>query len=157
MTLNLLTAPPVSSSMSTLAKLEAARRKGTLDLDFARKMMLTWEGAPESYINDCNHNENDLLRFAIKGFKLSDNETKMQIIPIVTFAMVLAILDKDPTVGINWMKGNRLSFLSIPNFKCNIYEDISLLCEKGKLVGFDEKDIRVFELLAEKLKPLDGM
>jgi hypothetical protein len=140
-----------------LAAIEAWRRKGTLDLDFARKMILAWEGAPESKLDKCSHSENDLLRWAIRGYKLTDSETKMQIMPVVTLAMVLAILDEDPIVGMKWMKGNRLSFFSIPGFKCQVYEDIKLLCEKGEEAGFDENDMRVFELLAEKLKPLEGM
>jgi len=157
MTIGLLTAPPISSSMSTLAKIEAARRKGTLDLDFSRKVLLAWEGASEGSLKDCEYSENELLKRTIRMFKLGSDSIKHQVMPIITLAMVMAILDEDPLACVDWMKGNRLTFFSIPNFKCHVYEDMQMLCKKGKDIGFTENDIRVFELLVEKLKPLSKM
>jgi hypothetical protein len=60
-------------------------------------------------------------------------------------------------VALNWMKGNRLSFFSIPGFKSEIYEDMTKLCREGERFGYTKHDIRMFELLLEKLEPLEGM
>ncbi|KAG7349641.1 FAD-dependent pyridine nucleotide-disulfide oxidoreductase [Nitzschia inconspicua] len=157
MTLNLLTAPPVSSSMSTMGKLEAARRKGTLDLEFTNHLFQIWKGTPESNAVDGKASENDLLRWAIRGYKLSDSDSREKVKPLVTLAMFVAILDKDPMVAMKWMKGNRLIFFSIPGFKGGIYENLLLLQENGKTLGFLENDVKVFEALAEKLQCLKGM
>ena len=156
MTLNLLTAPPISSSMSKIAKLESARQKGTLDLDFARKLYKVSNGSPESPADD-KISDNDILRWAIRGYKLSDTDTREKVKPIITLAMFIAILDKDPMVAIKWMKGNRLTMFSIPGFKGRCYEQMLLVCEKGKSLGFSENDIRTFEMIADKLEPLKGM
>jgi hypothetical protein len=157
LTLNLLTAPPISSSMSMIAKIEAARHQGTLDLDFARQLFHAYHVVSESSPSDDKKTDNDVLRWAIRGYKLSDLDAREKVKPLVTLAMFIAVLDKDPTVAINWMKSNRLTFFSIPGFKGHTYEHMLLLCEKGRSLGFSENDIRVFNMLAGKLKPLEGM
>jgi hypothetical protein len=157
MTLNLLTAPPVSSSMSILGKIEAARRNGSLDLEFGRRLYQIWKGAPESSVLDGKVSENDILQWAIRGYKLSDIDSCESVKPLITLAMFVAILDKDPMVAMDWMKSNRLTFFSVPGFKGHIYENLILLQEKGKAIGFGDADIKVFEVLAEKLKSLEGM
>ncbi len=158
MSINLLFAPPISSSMSSIAKIEAARRNGTLDLEFARRLYNSRTAAPETgIVPDHATSDNDILRWAIRGVKLSGDETREKLKPVVTLAMFIAILDKDPMVAINWMKGNRLTFFSIPNFKGHCYEQISLLSSTGKSLGFSDNDITVFKMLAEKLKPIEGM
>jgi hypothetical protein len=157
MTLNLLTAPPISSSMSSLAKLEAARRNGTLDYAFARRLLLASEDGQECPPSDSKYSENQLLKETIHGYTISSAGIMDHIRPIVTLGMFFGILDEDPMVAYNWMKTNRLSFLSIPGFKCQIYEDITLLYEKGKALGYTDNDIRMFKVLAEKLEPLKGM
>jgi hypothetical protein len=155
--LNLLTAPPISSSMSTIAKIEAARRMGTLDLEFAGRLFQVWKESPESSARDDGLAENNLLRWAIAPCKLSDNDGRQKVKPVITLAMILAIVDEEPMAVMNWMKANRLSFFSIPGFKGRIYENLILLQEKGKAVGFSDADIKVVEMLAKKLKPLAGM
>lgn len=157
MTLNLLTAPPISSSMATLAKLEAARSKRTLDLEFARRLVLVSEGASEENVLDLEHSENDTLRALVRGLKLTGKLDTEPLKPIVTLAVVLAIMDNDPMVGYQWMKGNRLTFLSIPGYKSNVYEDMKQLCEEGDRMGFSKNELQMFELLAAKLKPLEGL
>lgn len=157
MTLNLLTAPPVSSSLSTMAKLEAARRKGTLDLEFTKRLYQIGKGTPESSTKYDQTTENDLLRWAIRGYVLSGDDRREKVKPLITLAMFVAILDKDPMVAMKWMKSNRLTFFSIPGFKGRIYENMMLLQEKAKSIGFSVNDIKVFGELAEKLECLKGM
>ena len=55
------------------------------------------------------------------------------------------------------MKENRLSFLSIPGFKCEVYENMNTFLSKGKAVGFTDGELRMIELLRNKLEPLKGM
>jgi hypothetical protein len=157
MTLNLLTAPPISSSMSTIARIEAARKKGTLDLKFAARLYHVSRGSTESSGADDEPTENDLLQWAIPGYKLSDEDCRQKVKPIITLAVFVAILDEDPMVAMKWMKSNRLTFFSIPGFKGRIYENLILLQEKGKDIGFSDTDVKVFEMLADKLKTLEGM
>jgi hypothetical protein len=157
MTLNLLTAPPISSSMSSLAKIEAARRMGTLNLEFARRLFEVSKETPESSAKDDEPTENDLLRWAITPYKFSEQDGRQSVKPLITLAMFVAILDEDPIVAMNWMKANRLTFFSIPGFKGRIYENLILLQDRGKDVGFTDTDMKVFEMLAEKLKSLEGM
>jgi len=149
MTLKLLFAPPISFSMSALAKIEAGRRKGTLDLDFARRLALASEEDKQE--DNKEFTENDLLNLLIRAWKGSSFQ------PMINLAIIFAILDQDPMFGINWAKQNRLSFLSIPNFKCETCNDLRMLRSKGQSLGIPENDIRMLELLSERLKPLEGM
>mmetsp|Transcript_61241 Transcript_61241/g.181118 ORF Transcript_61241/g.181118 Transcript_61241/m.181118 type:complete len:514 (-) Transcript_61241:103-1644(-) len=151
MCLFLLYAPPVSISLSVLAKLESARRQGTLDLDFGRKLL----SARSPVQNGNVPSDNDVLRQLVRGFKFK-GDTPSQLISIVTLAISLALIDEDPMVGYEWMKANRLSFFSIPGFKSGIVKDLAKLARDGTKLGFTEGDIRVFDLLQEKLKPLEG-
>lgn len=156
MTLSVLTAPPISSSMSLLAKLEAARRKGTLDLDFGRRLVLALEGFSEECFLESKHSENDILRILVRGLILGES-ARGQLKAIINLATFIALLDDDPMVAYQWMKGNRLCFLSIPGFKCEVFEDMMTLCEKGERLGFSSSEIAKFKLLAGKLNPLEGM
>ena len=148
MRLFLLFAPPVSISMSVLAKFESARRQGKLDLDFGKKVLRT--GA---VINGDEPSENDILRHLIRGFKLSGDVPSL-LVSLSTLAVFFSLVDKDPMVGYKWMKANRLSFFSIPGFKSGIVDDLSALSTQGKMLGFKEDEIEMFTLLHEKLLPL---
>jgi len=151
MTLNQLFFPPISYSMSTLAKIEATRRKGTLDIDFMKQLALTW-GEEKLEQNECT--ENDLLKMLL----LPTDLTKNLFQPLIVQAIVFAILDRDPMVAINWMKQNRLSFLcTLPGFKCETCDHVRLICSKAKSIGLSESDVRMLEMVGEKIKPLEGM
>lgn len=151
MTLNQLFLPPISLSMSTLAKIEATRRKGTLDIDFMKQLALTW-GEEKLEQNECT--ENDLLKMLLKPTDLFNNLFQ----PMISQAIIFAILDRDPMVFINWMKQNRLSFLcTVPGFKCETCDHVRLICSKAKFIGLSENDVRMLEMVGEKIKPLEGM
>jgi hypothetical protein len=160
LTLTLLVAPPISQSMSNIAKIEAARRKGTLDLDFGRQLLAaseTNDTAEETNLAD-KYSENDVLRALIVGYKLKTGGKLAPLDPIFTLASFFAILDADPMTAYDWQKGSRLQFLSIPGFKIQIYEDVLELARKGKQeLGYTDEKVRTFEMLADKLKPLEGM
>ena len=51
--------------------------------------------------------------------------------PFINLAIFIAMLDKDPMVGYNWLKSNRLSVFSIPGFKGHIVEDMETIVTKG--------------------------
>jgi len=148
MRLSLLFAPPVSISMSVLAKLESARRQGKLDLDFGNKLLRTG-----SVLNGDVPSENDVLRHLVRSFKL-EGDVPSLMVSLSTLAVFFSLVDKDPMVGYEWMKANRLSFFSIPGFKSGILNDLSRLSAGGETLGFREDEIEMFTILHEKLLPL---
>ena len=102
--------------------------------------------------NDKNFTtENNLLNALIRPFSFSSFQ------PMINLATIFEILYQDPMVGTNWMKQNRLSTLSIPGFKCETCDDLRMLRSKGNSLGLLKNDIRMLEVLSEKLKPLEGM
>ena len=85
-----------------------------------------------------------------------DSDITVMFEPIITLGLFLAIIDPDPMVGYNWMKSNRLSFLSIPGFKSGLLEDLDAIVEKGKVLGYPAGKLRMIKKMAEKLEPLGG-
>jgi hypothetical protein len=149
MNLDLLFAPPVTFSMSCLAKIEAARVKGTLNTDAMRRLALAL-GEEKSEGRDFT--DDDLLKILIQRANF-DNVHYTTI----TLAMLFAIVDRDPMVPYKWMKENRLSLLSIPGAKAESCDDVRMLRSKGTKLGLTEKDARMLEILGKLIKPLEGM
>jgi len=147
-TLELLYAPPISISMSCIAKVECARKAGTLDLEFGRKLL-----------EDDKASANDVIRVLIRGLAgLGENRSFLdEMRPTITQAMFMALLDKDPMVGLNWNKSNRLSMLSIPGAKASAVEDLELILKKGKALGCTPDELELLRKVAEKLEPIRGM
>jgi len=141
MTLNLLVTGPRTFSMSLLAKVEAGRRKKTLDLDFLRRFLNANEGS---------WTENSILRGAIQPLSPA-----FPYRPITNLAILLAALDDDPLVALDWMKQNRLCTLSVPGAKITSYADIRMLNAKGKTLGLSEPDLHMLEVLGDKLQAIE--
>lgn len=160
MNLNLLYAPPVSMSYSSLAFLEAARSKGTLDTGFAMELHRALEGKDGALRREAPITAQDTEKALGSLFRAlaetSGGELGKQFRPIVNLALFLCVADEDITVGHTWMKQNRLSFLSIPGFKCGVYENIGLILKEGKALGFSEGELSVMALMRDRLKPLEG-
>jgi hypothetical protein len=56
----------------------------------------------------------------------------------------------------DWLsKGNRVSEYSWVS-KFRSVENLRLMVDKAKLIGYSDGDVRAFELLSEKLSPLRG-
>ena len=70
--------------------------------------------------------------------------------------MFLALASSDPMDAYDWLKKNRLTFLSIPGFRCGVYEDVGTLLEKAKDFEYSQGEIHMLGLLHAKLKPLEG-
>lgn len=146
MRLFLLFAPPVSISPSILAKLEASRKKGTMDLEFGAELLRS----RSMLINGDIPSENDILLNLIRPFEL-DGEVPGLLRSLSTLAIFFAVVDKDPMAGYEWMRSNRLSFFSIPGFKSGLVADLTKVVEDGNKLGFTENEIAMFELLRGKL------
>jgi len=147
--LDLLFAPPVTFSMSCVAKLEAGRVKGTLNTDAMRRLALAF-GKEKPEGNDFT--DDALLKILIKRLNIDDLHYST-----ITQALLLAILDKEPVVGLRWMKENRLSLLSIPGMKAESCDHVRMLRSKGTKVGLTEDDVRMLEVLGDVLTPIEGM
>lgn len=151
--LNLLYAPPVSVSMSSIAYLEAARLSGTLDIQFGKQLLLAAKGSLAE--GSCAHiSEDEVLRELIKPLMLIERDDSSRFRSIVTNAMFLAIANSDPMVAYSWLRHNRLSFYSVPGFRSGIYGQLSDLVEKGKKLGFTEAELSMFAMVRDKLEPL---
>ena len=154
----LLFPPPISLSHSVIAYLEAAKRKGTLDVVFAKKLfeIMSEDTTTEDVSSD------EILKQIIRPFMIG-NQIDPQVKKNTTFASMtnlaifFAVADKDSTVAYKWMKSNRLSFLSIPGYKSKIYESLCTMVSKAASLEFSERKVKMVTLLRDKLKPLEGM
>jgi NAD(P)-binding Rossmann-like domain len=156
MQLLLLSAPPIPISMASLAVLESRRREGKLDLEFGRKLLACCSD------NQVEISEEDMLRELITGYSVqSDDDSTAypshQLQPRKALAYFLAIFDKDPTVGLQWLRSNRLSFFSVPGFRGKVYERTLMMINKHKVLGISETEKKLLSIVAEKLEPLAGM
>lgn len=150
MTLDLLFAPPISISMSCLAKLEGSLQQGTLDIEFGRKLLGN-DGASANKILG------ELIRSSGIGREGSSDVSFLdELRSTITQAKFLALLDKDPMVGYQWLKSNRLSMMSVPGFKGRFVEDLELIVKKGKALGSPVDQLETIQKIAEKLEPLRG-
>lgn len=165
--LKLLYAPPVSLSLSCLAKLESALAQGTLDVAFGRRVL-----------GDDTASGNDVLRglirsldtdlnteFAASGGGETDDDPSAaegrnflrDLQASITRSTFVALLDEDPLVGYEWFKQNRLSMIGIPGFPTNLVEDIEMVADKAKELGAPDADVARLRMVVEKLEPLRGI
>ena len=159
MNLPLLFAPPVPVSMSCLAMLEASRRDGALDLDFGRKMLVeSGVVSAGAAAVDGSLTENEVLRRLVVPYGISgkSQESKRNpLLPLVTLSVIFCLLK--PDVAHQWLRRNRLSPFSIPGFKGLVYERTCKLAEQYKTYDFTDAEGKMFEIMADRLKPLEGM
>ena len=148
----LLSAPPISMSMSSIAYLEASRLRGSLDEDFAKQLYMA---IAEEKEDRHEVSMNEILKAIVRPFDLVGNHGDLR--SIINLAVFLSIANVDPMISYKWMKNNRLQFLSIPFFKCRIYEHVSTMIHKGKIMGFSDATVNMLRLLQTKLEPLQGM
>ena len=146
MTLQLLLMGPRTFSMSLLAKLEVGRRKQSLNFDSLRDLVHRKEPSQKQWT------ENEILNAAIRPLIESAPYR-----PIITLAIIVASLDQNPLATIDWMKQNRLCFLSVSGSRTKSYEDIQMLCAKGLSLGLSESEVSMLQVLGEKLLPLKGL
>lgn len=153
----LLFAPPISLSMSCLAKLESARREGTMDIEFGRKLLMIKSNNCELELrSDENHlTENDILKSLLCGFYVGGDKNAM-LQTIINLAMFIALVDNDPMVGYKWLTVNRLSMLAVPGFKCGIYDDLNEMVVKREVLGLSNCESEMLTLLSNRLSLLEG-
>merc|ERR1712157_582273 len=100
---------------------------------------------------------NKILGELIKSMRIGEAKTFLEELrSTITQAMFIALLDKDPEVGYEFLKSNRLSMMSIPGFKGRFVEDLELIVEKGKRLGAPSDQLEMIQKVAEKLEPLRG-
>ena len=149
MTLDLLYAPPISISMSCVAKLESATKKGTLNVALGRALLNNDAATP-----------NEILRQLIRGLGIQSTDATPGFLDgmrsAITQASFLALLDADPMVGYRWLKANRLSMFSVPGFKGSVVEDMEAIVAKGRILGAPPAQLNIIRKIAEHLEPLRG-
>jgi len=151
--------PPISISLSSIAYLEAARKKGRLDIEFARKVYRALMSEDDKGIKK-DASIDDILKCVIQPFEFNadiDPNAPTKFYSIVNLASFLAIADSDCTIVYKWLKGNRLSFVSIPKFQTHIYDQLCSMVSKSSVFGFSKSKLEQVTLLRDKLEPLKGM
>lgn len=150
----ILFAPPVPISMSCLAKLEADLEKGKLDLEFGRKLLVE-SGA---VTGGGKLSGNEVLRRLICGMDdITPDDHRGEVLSLKVFAVYMALLNKDPLESIKWCRRNRLDFLTVPFYKCEVYEYMRKMAADYNGLGFTQVEAKQFSMLADRLKPLEGM
>lgn len=144
--LAMLDLPPVTVSMAMLAKLESARRSSTLALTFGRDLVRALEQ------ENASPTEEEILKLGLKRFAPGPDDT----LPLRNAALFIALLNDDPKVGLNWLKANRLSMLSVPGVKAGYYEVVTGMIAKQDALGYSPALKRMLPLLQERLKGLEG-
>merc|ERR1712176_968711 len=107
MNLNLLYAPPVSASMSCLGFLEAARKKETLDANFAIELQHALEGTV--YNKEVATTAEDIekaLGVLVKAVLIDSKNPEFAA--ITNLGLFLCLADKEVSVGHEWMKKKSL-------------------------------------------------
>ena len=138
--------------MSCLAKLESAYQQGTLDTEFGRTILKN-DGASANKVL-CDLIQSVGVGSAVDGRSKSTFLQDMK--STITQAMFIALLDKHPMVGYQWLQSNRLSEMRIPGFKGRFVEDLELIVEKGKHLGAPSDQLEMIQKVVKKLEPLRG-
>ncbi|KAL7550342.1 hypothetical protein ACHAWF_013584 [Thalassiosira exigua] len=106
----LLLTPPVPICMSMAALLESRFLKGKLNLD-----------------DDASLSDREVLDQLIRGYNLEtginqEGDARKLIGTLITMGMFCVLVNEDCTVAYKWLKSNRLSMLTVPGNKLQIYE-----------------------------------
>jgi len=156
--LSTISTPPAGLGMSALAYLESARKKGTLDIEFGRKLLQDKEASGEDILKEM------IRPIAITDFTcnfhlspLKGEALKNEVAPIVFPPLVLTLGHKDVWKAFRWMKRNRLSPFNIPGYKSGMWANLKKMLEKKDLLGLSEIEETRLRLIVDKLKPLKNM
>merc|ERR1712032_1752737 len=128
------------------AKLESARRSGTLALDFGRDLFQAMEQKSAS------PTEEEILKLGLKRFAPGPDDT----LPLRNAALFIALLNDDPNVGLKWLKANRLCMLSVPGVKAGYYEVVTGMIAKQDSLGYSAAVKSMLPILQEQLKVIEG-
>jgi hypothetical protein len=164
MTLFPILPPPIPLSGAMLARIETSRRNGTCDLEFGQALLGSPnESPPLDYPTTTASSSSPAPRDAaamwtklIRPYIFASPDPKAHLDVHRNLAAFLALLDKDPTVGANWLsKGNRLSVYTWVE-KLRAYENAHLMMDHAKTIGYSDDEVRTLQLLADRLAPLQG-
>ena len=156
LTLTAVFAPPIPLSGATIAWVEAARRKGTLDLDFARRLVGLEGSDNRNHNNSAAPSEDQVLRDLLQSYN-PGGDAYHQLVPLRNLAVLLAIGDRDPREAAAWFtKNNRLSIYHWMA-KLSTVENLEAMADPNRDMGFSDRERAMFGQLLEKLEPLRGM
>jgi hypothetical protein len=168
MTLFPILPPPIPLSGAMLARIETSRRNGTCDLEWGQALLgspnpsppLDHPTAPASSSSSpapSSHTSAAAMwTKLIRPYIFASPDPKAHLDVHRNLAAFLALLDKDPAVGANWLsKGNRLSVYSWVE-KLRAYENVHLMMDHAKTIGYSDDEVRTLQLFADRLAPLQG-
>ena len=155
LTLTAVFAPPIPLSGAAIAWVEASRRKGSLDLEFARRLVRL-DGSDNHNKNDAVISEGEVLRDLLLSYN-PGGDAFHQLVPLRNLAVLLAIGDRDPRLAAEWFtKNNRLSIYHWLA-KLSTVENLEAMADPNRAMGFSGHDRALFRQLLEKLQPLRGL
>jgi hypothetical protein len=161
MTLFPILPPPIPLSGAMLAAVETSRRNGTLDAELGNTILSHRQPSdldPKLSPSHATPTHTAIWKKMIRPYLVlgGSPDAKGHFDVHWNLAAFLAMLDKDPTVGADWLsKGNRLSIYSWIQ-KLRSYENVHLMIDQAKAIGYTEDEVRTLQLLADKLAPLQG-
>jgi hypothetical protein len=165
MTLFPLLPPPIPLSGAMLARIETSRRYGTCDLVLGQACLGTQNPSPPldpatapspTPSRAGGGGAAAVWKEMIRPYIFASPDPKAHLDVHWNLAAFLALLDKDPAVGANWLsKGNRLSIYTWIE-KLQAHENVHLMVGQAGPIGYSDGEVRTLQLLADKLAPLKG-
>jgi hypothetical protein len=167
MTLFPILPPPIPLSGAMLARIETSRRNGTCDLELGQALLgsptpsppLDHPTTPASSSSPAPSSHTGAATVwtkLIRPYIFASPDPKAHLDVHRNLSAFLALLDKDPAVGANWLsKGNRLSVYTWVE-KLRAYENVHLMMDHAKTIGYSDDEVRTLQLLADQLTPLRG-
>lgn len=104
----------------------------------------------------CDISDSKMMNLAMAGYN-TGTHVKAELLPSRNLAVFLSLFSSVPIEGLQWLQSNRLSLLSVPGKKCHIFEDLNDMINQQSQFRFTDSEIKMFRMLSERLKPLEGM
>ena len=135
--------PPASLPSCAIAYLEAAARRGTLDLEFGRNL-----------VEDADLEPWQVLQRLFHPWPAMNRGCKEQVAPILNLALFFAVADRDCLEVLRWFRGNKLSLFSTLYYRSNMWNALNAMAGKRDVLRLTAWEERVVRKLIVKLEPI---
>ena len=148
LTLAAVFAPPIPLSGAAIAWVEAARRKGALDLECGRRLLGSEGGEIAS--------ETEVLGKLLQGYYLNGDPVH-QMVPLRNLAVLLAVGNRDPRAAAKWFTSNNRLSVYRWLYKLGTVEDLEAMADPKRVIDFPDDERALFGRLLKELEPLRGL
>uniref|UniRef100_A0A7S2Z0R7 Uncharacterized protein n=2 Tax=Eukaryota TaxID=2759 RepID=A0A7S2Z0R7_9CHLO len=142
--------------MSLLGYLEAARRRGTLDVAFGNRL-LGGEGerSGEAILQELIHNYAMQQVNALSndsGRSIGGSNLRTEVAPIMMICLFVCLGSRDTKGMLKWLRGNRLAPYSIPQYKSHHVQDLKKMVREKFLIDLSTEKEKQIRLMIERLE-----